>query len=353
MSDGIIHELAAAQERSPEVEVALSDSLLRRLMDDSPVRAGLVGESAALSTLFEKLRRLARSDVPVLLQGEVGVGKECAARALHLNSQRSAGPFVAESGAALREELFMRHLFGHARGAFTGATATVPGLFDSADGGTLYLDEVAEVPLPVQACLVRVLETGEYRPLGSPHARRSSFRLITSSSSDLADLVASGAFRRDLYFRLRGAIVDVPPLRERRRDIMPLAEQVIREEAQRLAITPAVVSEGARAALLAYGWPGNLRELRNEIRQAVALCGAEPLTPAAFQFLRETPPQRARESSGSFLKAKVSDVEAAAIRDALRLAAGNKTAAARRLGVTRRTLYRRLERLAVENKTVS
>ncbi|MBI4879290.1 MAG: sigma-54-dependent Fis family transcriptional regulator [Planctomycetes bacterium] len=353
MSDGVAHELASAETQSPESATVLSNSLLRCLMDDSPVRAGLVGESAALRTMFEKIRRLARSDVPVLVQGEVGVGKENVARALHLNSQRSAGPFVAEAGAALREELFMRHLFGHARGAFTGATATVPGVFDGADGGTLYIDEVPEVPLAVQACLVRVLETGEYRPLGSPHARRSSFRLITSTSSDLRELVASGTFRRDLFFRLRGAIVEVPPLRERRRDILPLAEQVIREEAQRLAVPPAFLSDGARAALVAYAWPGNVRELRNEIRQAVALCGEEPLTPAAFQFLREPLPRRARERNGSVLKEKVSEVEAAAIRDALRLAAGNKTAAARRLGVTRRTLYRRLERLAVENKTLA
>ena len=323
----------------------LQPDALAKLLKAHPVRAGLVGESPALTEVLRRIQALANSDVPVLVVGEVGSGKESAARALHLNSARSGGPFIVESGAALRGGLFLRQLFGHARGAFTGATNSVPGLFDLADGGTLFLDEVAEIPLEAQVCLLRVLEFGEYRALGSPHLRRSDFRLVTSTTCDLKSLVGAGLFRRELYYRLRGALISVPPLRERLSDIPALSEQVIREVSENAATAgQPELSPSARQALQEYGWPGNVRELRNELCQAIALCEGRRIETSAFQFLRETPLQTVVRRPQP-LQHRISEVEAETIRDALMASGGNKAEAARRLGMTRRTLYRRLRKL--------
>lgn len=311
-----------------------------------PVRAGLVGESPALRMFMRRLVRLARAEVPVLLEGEVGSGKENAARALHLNSARSAGPFVAERGATLRDPLFLRHLFGHRRGAFTGASASAPGLIETADGGTLYLDEVADIPLGAQSCLLRVLDTGEFRPLGAAHVSHSDFRLVASSSCDLRALVGVRSFLREFYFRLRGAVLLVPPLRSRRSDIVELAERFLATDCGADGVASPRLTTEVREALVSHDWPGNVRELRNELRQAVALSGGEPLTPDLLQFLREAPlPREGAGHNPIGLSHRIRAAEAAAIEEALRASGGNKAEAARRLGLTRRTLYRRLERL--------
>lgn len=319
-------------------------ALLRELKRTHPVRAGLIGESPALRMTFARVQALASSDVPVLIHGEDGNEFEGVALALHWNSDRSTGPFVAERGANLREPVVLRQLFGHCRGAFTGANTSVPGLFDEANGGTLYLDEVADIPLAVQASLVRVLETGEYRPIGAASGSRSNFRLVASTTCDLKALVSSGAFRRDLYLRLRGAVLELPPLRERREDIPLLANQVLAEEGRRRRRPASRLSQEAGAVLLAYDWPGNVRELRAELLQAAALVDESGnITPSLFQFPRDpVPAPFPADYATNGLRHQLRDVEAEAIQDALRLAGGNKSEAARRLGVTRRTLYRRL-----------
>jgi DNA-binding NtrC family response regulator len=335
-----------------EPELSGEDEVLRQLKAEHPVRAGLIGDSPALRTLFDRILRLAEADVPILVRGEVGVGKDNVARAVHLNSGRSAGPFVAEGAATLREEFAISQLFGHVRGAFTGATAAAPGLLDLADGGTLYLDEVAELSAGAQACLLRVLESGEYRALGSPLPRRSDFRLVCSTGCDLEALVTEGLFRRDLYFRLRGAIIDVPPLRHRRADIPDICASILREEARRVRRAQPSLSSEAQGALLEHSWPGNVRELRQELRQALALCPEDEITPAYFQFVREpvlgtaVRPQRQRRT----LKDRLGTAETEVIRDALKLSGGNKAEAARRLGMTRRTLYRRLEAFKLQEQ---
>ncbi|MFH0944424.1 MAG: sigma-54 dependent transcriptional regulator [Planctomycetota bacterium] len=324
------------------------DRTLAGLLLRHPVRAGLVGDSPALTGLFQQIQALAGVDIPVMILGEIGSGKENAARALHLNSLRSRGPFVVESGAALRGALVQRHLFGHTRGAFTGATSNVPGLLDTVDGGTLYLDEVAEISPECQALLLRVLKTGEYRPLGSPYARKSVFRLVSSTSCNLAALVGSGLFRRDLFYRLRAAVLQVPPLRDRRSDIPALADQVIRETSahgERRGGRPVFTPE-AEDALREHDWPGNVRELRNELLQAIALSDGKPISARSFRFLRERVPNGPHESARPrTLKHRIDAVEAGAIREVLKETGGNKAEAARRLGMTRRTLYRRLKRL--------
>ncbi len=318
-----------------------------RLGEQVVVRSGLIGESLAVSTLLHRVRRLAPSDIPILIVGESGAGKENVARALHLNSSRSAHPFASEACAVLREPFFLRQMFGHVRGAFTGATAAVPGILDAVDGGTLYLDEIAELSPLAQAALSRCLETGEYRPLGSASARRAEFRLVASTAADLDALSVSGLFRRDLYHRLRGAVIDVPPLRARRADILPLASRCIGEESRRLGRAPPSLTAEAQTALLSYSWPGNVRELFHEIRQAIAMTDSNDLTPSLFQFVRD--PVKPRDPNEPrttpWLRDRLGSVESEAIRDAMRLAGGNKADAARRLGLTRRTLYRRLHAL--------
>ncbi len=329
------------------------DPTLKQLRHETPVRAGMLGSSVAMEELFRRVRLLARSDVPVLICGEMGAGKEAAARALHLNSDRASGPFVAEAAAALRHSLFCRQLFGHVRGAFTGANAAVPGLLDAADGGTFFLDEVADLTLDAQAILSRVLETGDYRPLGTTDCRHSNFRLVTSTVVDLRALVAAGQFRRDLYARLSGAILRVPPLRERSADIVPIASAVIEQVAREMEIGPVEVPDDVRSALLAYHWPGNVRELRHELMQALALSAGATLSTSLFQFLHHPQPEAPSMSArGAVLRRAMSEVEARTIAEALRQAGGNKAEAARRLGLTRRTLYRRLESLGTVETSV-
>lgn len=333
-----------------------AERLLRELGDQHPIRNGLIGGSQPIETLLRQVFRLAQCTVPVLIVGEVGSGKELVARAIHLNSDRSSRKFVAESCAQLREPLFLSRLFGHQRGAFTGASNSIPGAFEEADGGVLYLDEVADLPLSAQACLVRALETGEYRALGGSDPRFSDLRVIASTTSDLRALVGSGLFRRDLYFRLRGAILRVPTLRDRRSDILPLAEHFVREIAAKERRAPNEIADCARRALVDYDWPGNVRELRMEIQQALAVAGSEAILAEMLLFLREPAPDRVAESLGArrTLKCQLGDYEAATIRDALHSCGGNKSEAARRLGVTRRTLYRRIEALrALPDRTAA
>jgi DNA-binding NtrC family response regulator len=318
---------------------------------ETPMRAGLAGESVALADLFERIVRVARGRVPVHVVGEIGTGKENVARAIHLNSERAGGAFIAESCANLREPFLLSRLFGHERGAYTGANSSAAGLFEQANAGTLYLDEVRDLTLAAQACLVRVLDTGEYRPLGAGEARRSNFRLVTSSSFELRPLVTSGLLRADLYFRIRGAILRVPPLRERREDIVHLIEQFLLEIARRERRAPNLLSPAARNALIAHDWPGNIRELRHELTQALLCADGAEITAEALSFVTDPPPRpqplngRGAEATIRGLKRDLGEFEEITIRDALRAAGGNKAEAARRLGITRRTLYRRLRRL--------
>ncbi len=332
----------------PKVGGPAAERLLRELKERDPIRNGILGDSPAVRVLFDQVLRLSRCQVPVLVVGEIGAGKEAVARAIHQNSDRSVGRFVAEAAANLRDPVLLSRVFGHQRGAFTGATTAVSGILDEADGGTLFLDEVADLSPAAQACLVRCLETGEYRPLGSAQVRHSDFRLIASTSADLRALVGTGNFRSDLYFRLRGAVLRVPALRERFADILPLAEQFLGERAQRERRAPNLLADCAREALVRYGWPGNVRELRQELAHAMIQADGGEITVAMLQFLRDPAPlplpPEIRPQSRS-LRSELGAFEESTIREAVRMAGGNKAEAARRLGITRRTLYRRLRQL--------
>ncbi len=327
---------------------------------------GMIGSGVAMQHLFGAIRRLAPFIRTALISGETGTGKELVARALHKAGRRSEKRFVTINCSAVVESLFESELFGHVRGAFTGATDTKPGLFEVADGGILFLDEVGELPLSVQAKLLRVLELGEVHRVGSLEARRVDTQVIAATNRDLRAEVQAGRFRSDLFYRLNIVEIRLPPLRERREDIPLLIETFIHDCATRWNKTLSGLTEGAERILVEARWDGNIRELRNVVERACLLAdGATvtetdvlscmpPDTPLSAHTGREhlamqpatpQPSVPAVETEPPLL----STVEREHILRALQHARGNKKAAAKLLGVSRRALYRRLERLGLES----
>jgi transcriptional regulator with AAA-type ATPase domain len=311
-----------------------------------PRLAELTGGSAAMQRVYQRIRQAAASRVPALLLGETGTGKELAARAVHALSSRSAGPFVPINCAAIPREILEAELFGHARGAFTGAVAERPGAFVAADGGTLFLDEIAELPLDLQPKLLRVVESGEVPRLGGGTVP-SAFRLIAATNRDLAREVAEGRFREDLYYRLAVFPIHLPPLRERPDDLPDLvADFLSTAEAQAgVAGVPGTrLSPEALESLRAHPWPGNVRELRNVILRAV-IQGAQEVIPRSVidEILRDEPARRPPPAPGS-----LDDVERAAIANALRDGDGNRRQAARRLGIAESTLYQKIRKYGLQ-----
>jgi len=237
----------------------------------------IIGDSPVMLEVLMLVDRIAAAELPVLIQGESGTGKELIARAIHVNSRRKSKPFVTENCAAIPETLQESELFGYKRGAFTGADRDRKGLFEVADGGTLFLDEVGDMSPAMQTKLLRVLQDGEIRPVGGNRSLHVNVRVVSASNRILAALVANHQFREDLYYRLNGVLIHLPPLRERVEDIPALAEFFIRKVAPEVGIEPPVLGEAARAALLNYHWPGNIRELENEMRRCLALLGGQPV----------------------------------------------------------------------------
>ncbi|MHC4923041.1 MAG: sigma-54-dependent transcriptional regulator [Planctomycetota bacterium] len=302
----------------------------------------LVGESPALAGVMELVERMAESDAPVLVQGETGVGKELVARAVHLRSPRRGGPFVVVNCGALQEGLLESEIFGHEKGAFTGAVKAREGLAEVADGGTLFLDEIGEMPAALQVKLLRVLQDGEVRRVGSNRVHRVDVRFVAATNRDLEEAVREGTFREDLYYRIRVLPVAVPPLRERLDDLPALLDHFLARARRRGA--PPRVTERALAALRAYGWPGNVRELRN-IAERMAV-----LTPGDTVDLAQVPaeirsPGSTADAGGEGYPAdrSLAEIERHHIFKVLDDCGGNKTRAASVLGITVRTLYNRLD----------
>ena len=241
-------------------------------VSEVPSRFGMVGASPALQAVFKLLEKVAPSDVAVLVQGETGTGKELVAKALHEYGPRKDRPFMAENCAAVPAELLESELFGHTRGSFTGAVADRAGHFVAADGGTVFLDEIGDMPLPMQAKLLRVLQDGEVRPVGSNKSRKVNVRVVAATNKDLRAMCAAGTFREDLYFRLNVITLQLPPLRDRAGDVERLARFFIARMKDEMGIDATITPE-ALGALARWRWPGNVRELENEIRRAVALSG--------------------------------------------------------------------------------
>ncbi|WP_437765191.1 sigma 54-interacting transcriptional regulator [Sorangium sp. So ce281] len=306
----------------------------------------LVAESPAMQRALDRARRVAPVDSTILLTGESGAGKERVARLIHGASARAAGPFVAVNCAAITETLLESELFGHARGAFTGATHDRAGLFEAARGGTLLLDEVGEAPPGVQAKLLRALQERQVRRVGENASRPVDARILAATNRDLAADVAAGRFRRDLYYRLRVIEIRLPPLRERREDILPLARALLGAASRRLDRPVARFTPEAEGALERHGWPGNVRELENAVEHAVALAqgGAADLEDLPDDVRGAAP---AGGETGEQPAARTLEgVERRAILAALERHGGNQARAAAELGIGASTLYRKLRRYA-------
>jgi two-component system response regulator HydG len=304
--------------------------------------AGIVARSEAMRRVIELAQRVARVDSTVLVSGESGVGKERIARLIHDESARAGGPFVALNCAAVTETLIESELFGHAKGAFTGAVQDRPGLFEAAAGGTLFLDEIGEIPLGLQAKLLRILQDKEVRRVGENRSRRVDVRLVTATNRDLGHEVQAGHFRQDLYYRLRVIELHVPPLRERKEDILPLARVILLQIAERLGRRMAGFTPDVADQLLRYDWPGNVRELENAVERAVVLASQSRLQ------VEDLPEEVRMALPGSTIAGPgtvrpLEEIERDYILAALAANQGNqaKTAAALKIGTA--TLYRKLK----------
>ncbi len=332
----------ALHHRHLQEKVRLLKSQARRQRADDE----MLGENPAFQNIKQQIMRIADLDTSVLICGESGTGKELVARALHRQSQRSEEAFVAINCSALPENLLESELFGHVRGAFTDARESRKGLLVEASGGTLLLDEIAEMPLALQPKLLRVLEDHKVRPLGGSSEIDCDIRVLAATHQNLEEAVATGRFRSDLFYRLNVIQLDIPPLRERGNDILLLAMQFIKQLSQRFNKSVVGLAQPAAACLLAYHWPGNVRELRNVIERALALTQHNQLTiedlPEQLkQSKGETPLPASLVDPGNILP--LEEMESRYIRQVLEQLDGNRTLAARLLGVDRKTLYRKLK----------
>jgi DNA-binding NtrC family response regulator len=310
---------------------------------------GLIGRSRGMLSVYKQVARAAGSDAPVLITGETGTGKELVARAIHAHGMRAARPFVPVNCGSLTESLLESELFGHVRGSFTGAVADKKGLFEQADGGTIFLDEIGETSPGLQVRLLRVLEQGEVRPVGASRVVTVDVRILAATHRDLERATRDGSFRQDLFYRLNVVRVAVPPLRERKDDIPILVAHFLRLAAGRDR-RAAVLSPEALAALVAHPWPGNVRELENTLEQLVVAARTgtievEDLPPA----FRERPPATLEAPLFAGLPS-LEEMEKRYVRHVLAALQGNRSRAAEVLGVDRRTLYRMMERFGLEQE---
>jgi two-component system response regulator HydG len=304
---------------------------------------GIIGKNAAMQELIRVARQVAPSDIPVLIMGESGTGKELIARAIHANSRRRKQRLVTLNCAGLSESILEDELFGHVRGAFTGAAGEREGRFEHADGGTLFMDEIGDMPQAMQAKLLRVLENGEVVRLGSNDPIRVDVRLISATNRDLDEMVAEKHFREDLFFRIKGVTIRIPPLRERREDIPLLIYYFLKQAAERYNKPLETVEASAQQMLMSYSWPGNVRQLKNVIENMVVLSNGNQLT-------QENLPREIRPGGGdasanmnSLVGISIEQAEKELIRNTLKMVDGNREQAAKILGIGERTLYRKIK----------
>ncbi len=312
------------------------------IQPDAPVPAfsGLVGQSGRMKDIFERIRRVAPTRSTVFIQGESGTGKELVARAIHDLSPRAKFPFIAVNCAAIPEGLIESELFGHEKGAFTGANNAYSGLVESAEGGTLFLDEVGDLPLAMQARFLRVLNDAEVRRVGAARARKVDVRVLSATHRDLQERIGQGHFREDLYFRLRVFEIRLPALRERKEDVPELANFLLQAASERLGVPVPTITPEAVAHLAAQSWPGNVRELANALERAAILCESGSITPALLEADLPSEPGAADETESSpslleYFKRFVRDHEGQL----------SETELAKKLGISRKALWERRQRL--------
>ena len=342
-------ELVPLRDASGEQAYFIEKMEPLRVAQGQPAAQGLIGRSAAFQRMLELVSRVGPSQASVLLLGESGTGKELVAQAVHEASPRAANPLVVVDCASLPETLFESELFGHERGAFTGANTSKPGLVESASGGTLFLDEVGDIPLPMQVKLLRLLESGTYRRVGSTELRRTDVRVVAATHRDLKAMVADGRFREDLYYRLSTFPIALPALRDRIEDIPLLAVALLARVApqRRMAL-----SAGALAVLQRHPFPGNVRELRNVLERAALLADGTTIEPVHVErALGTDAPSNGSRACGAGVTdapslpagdASLRSVERAALQAQLKAHRGSRAELARKLGISERSLYRKL-----------
>jgi two-component system response regulator PilR (NtrC family) len=326
----------------------LVDTALRLRSATPASSQTLLGEHETIRQLRALIERLARSQAPVHITGESGTGKELVARLIHQKGPRHAGPFVPVNCGAIPSELMESEFFGHLKGSFTGAHRDKAGLFQAAENGTLFLDEVADLPAHMQVKLLRALQERAVRPVGAERETAVSVRVISATHKNLGELVAHGRFRQDLYYRLNVIEVQTPPLRARAADVPALAQHILDKLARELGLRQLpVIDDDARAALQAYAFPGNVRELENILERAVTLADGERITAADLQ-LRDM--QDGAAAAATALGDRIEQIEKRAIREALEKTRYNKTRAAELLGMSFRALRYRIKKLGLDNK---
>jgi DNA-binding NtrC family response regulator len=320
----------------------LENRILRREISDKYSFENIIGKSAGMRAVFDLIQRASPADSTILISGESGTGKELVAKAIHFNSPRANGPFIKMNCAALPEGLIESELFGHEKGAFTGAIRATSGRFELADGGTLLLDEISEIPPNLQAKLLRVLQEKEFERIGSGRTIKTNVRVIATSNRDLKEEVANGNFRNDLYYRLNVIPIDIPPLRQRKDDILLLAVFFFSKFGQKIGVPPKRLTEKSMEMFMEYTWPGNVRELENVIERAMVVSRNQELRPSDF------PPEISSgvpliPSKGLEVGITIGGAEKMLILKTLKAHGGNKTKAAEVLGISSRTLRNKLQ----------
>jgi DNA-binding NtrC family response regulator len=370
-----IDELLAAVSQA----MRASRTMLKRVRlgaDAVPGQPGLIGECRAMQRVYKEIGRIAPTDATVLILGETGTGKELVARAIYQHSQRQRGPFVAVNCGAIPENLLESELFGHVRGAFTGATGDRVGRFEQAHGGTLFLDEIGDLPLPVQVKLLRVLQERRVQPLGGSREIPVDVRILAATHQPLGELIAAKRFREDLYYRINSAVISLPPLRERGEDLETLISAFAAEAAAEYGVPRPDLPKPAMTRLARHSWPGNVRELRNVVRQAVLLSRGYPVTPEILEGAIEPAPdasggaasgpgdfasaiagpvrealEKARKTGfGSVLGDFVRELERQLMHKALDLSGGHAGRVADWLGISRVTLRKKLAEHGIDRK---
>jgi DNA-binding NtrC family response regulator len=331
-------------------ELIVETETMRRNLSTRTEYFNIIGASRQMQTIYETIESVAKSDANVLIVGESGTGKELIANAIHYNSLRAKKPFIKVNCAALPKELIESELFGHTKGAFTGAHADKDGLIQHAAGGSLLLDEIAEMPVELQPKLLRVLQERSYRKIGSERTYAVDFRLISSTNRPPADAIRDGLLRDDLFYRISTITIHVPPLRERTEDIQLLAEHFFKMYARKYQRPITGISQAAYQRLFSHGWPGNVRELQNVLERAVLLAKTNKIEPVDLPFENGSVPERAAQGAAWDVPPNLTleEIEKLVIEKTLQRTGGNKQAAANLLGIYRPRLYSKIRKYNID-----